>query len=422
MGVADEILFARDGVLWTVSPASAQAGARLGRARGRRQLHAVERPQADRVHARRADLDRVARPEDAAPGHRTESDDGVGSGLLAGRPVARLHVRRRRPAAGSRACCRSTATACASSATATASSPAARRSGGSASCRSTAATSRGFRRSATPSAVQFTADGSLLWAEGSASGKTREIKVWSAGGPARTLWKDQDERWFSPTGRDSKVLVSPDGKSVAFVSDRTGWIHVYVMPVNATSESQARAADEGRLSGGARRLVARQHADRLSPQRRRQSDGTLRRHRRCGVRQERADRHRARRQLRSVVLARRRQPGVPSHRRRELARPLHGRGARAVAHRAVERFDAGRTRQGRSHAAGRRVVSQPSRQEAGAGDADGVEGASIARRNIRRWSGFTARDRIRTFSAGIRAATGCITRSASTSRSRATSS
>src|SRR5580765_4981788 len=55
-----------------------------------------------------------------------------------------------------------------------------------------------------PSAVQFTADGSLLWAEGSASGKTREIKVWTAGGSPRTLWKDQDERWFSPTGRDSR--------------------------------------------------------------------------------------------------------------------------------------------------------------------------------------------------------------------------
>lgn len=101
-----------------------------------------------------------------------------------------------------------------------------------------------------PSAVQFTADGSLVWAEGSASGKTREIKVWRAGGSTRTLWKDQDERWFSPTGRDSKVLVSPDGKSVAFVSDRTGWIHVYVMPVAATSESQAKQLTTGNYLAG----------------------------------------------------------------------------------------------------------------------------------------------------------------------------
>lgn len=101
-----------------------------------------------------------------------------------------------------------------------------------------------------PSSVQFTADGSVLWAEGSASGKTRTIKIWNADGALRTLWKDQDERWFSPTARDSKVVVSPDGKSVAFVSDRTGWIHVYVMPVNATSESQAKALTSGGFLAG----------------------------------------------------------------------------------------------------------------------------------------------------------------------------
>ncbi|MBY0493628.1 MAG: prolyl oligopeptidase family serine peptidase [Cyanobacteria bacterium] len=100
-----------------------------------------------------------------------------------------------------------------------------------------------------PSAVQFTADGSLLWAEGSATGKTREIKTWRAG-VTRTLWKDTDERWFSPTGRDSKVLVSPDGKSVAFISDRSGWIHIYVMPVDATSEAQARQLTSGGFLAG----------------------------------------------------------------------------------------------------------------------------------------------------------------------------
>jgi dipeptidyl aminopeptidase/acylaminoacyl peptidase len=101
-----------------------------------------------------------------------------------------------------------------------------------------------------PNSIQFTADGSLLWAEGSASGKTREIKTWKPGGAPRTLWKDTDERWFSPTGRDSKVLVSPDGKSVAFISDRSGWIHIYVMPVDATSESQARQLTSGGFLAG----------------------------------------------------------------------------------------------------------------------------------------------------------------------------
>jgi len=64
------------------------------------------------------------------------------------------------------------------------------------------------------------------------------------------LWKDSDERWFSPTGRDSKVLVSPDGKSVAFISDRSGWIHIYVMPVNAASESQAKPLTSGGFLAG----------------------------------------------------------------------------------------------------------------------------------------------------------------------------
>jgi len=101
-----------------------------------------------------------------------------------------------------------------------------------------------------PSAVEFAADGSLVWAEGSADGKTRTIEVWSPGGARRTLWKDHDDRWFSPTGRDSKVLVSPDGQSVAFVSDRTGWLHLYVIPVSATSESQAKQLTSGGYLAG----------------------------------------------------------------------------------------------------------------------------------------------------------------------------
>src|SRR4051812_11796286 len=101
-----------------------------------------------------------------------------------------------------------------------------------------------------PNAVQFTADGSLVWAEGSANGKTRAIKTWNSASGARTLWKDEDDRWFSPTNRDSKVLVSPDGKSVAFVSDRSGWLHLYVIPVSAAAESQAKQLTAGGYLAG----------------------------------------------------------------------------------------------------------------------------------------------------------------------------
>lgn len=104
--------------------------------------------------------------------------------------------------------------------------------------------------SGAPSALQFTEGGGLLWAETSADGKTRAIKVASAEGAVRTLWRDHDERWFSPTGRDSKVIVSPDGKMVAFVSDRSGWIQVYAMAVNATAESQAKQLTRGQFLSG----------------------------------------------------------------------------------------------------------------------------------------------------------------------------
>ena len=90
----------------------------------------------------------------------------------------------------------------------------------------------------------------MIYQELSPDGKTREIKAMRMGGLPRVLWRDRDERWWSPTNRDAKLLVSPDGKSVAFVSDRTGWIHVYVMPLDATSESQAKALTSGNFGTG----------------------------------------------------------------------------------------------------------------------------------------------------------------------------
>lgn len=98
--------------------------------------------------------------------------------------------------------------------------------------------------------VQWTGDGTVVYQEVSPDGKTREIKVASVGVQPRTLWRDRDERWWSPTGRDSRLLVSPDGTSLAFVSDRSGWIHVYVMPINATSESQAKQLTSGSYGTG----------------------------------------------------------------------------------------------------------------------------------------------------------------------------
>jgi fermentation-respiration switch protein FrsA (DUF1100 family) len=98
------------------------------------------------------------------------------------------------------------------------------------------------------SAVQWTADESLLYQEISADKKTRVIKIWSIGGESRPLWKDHDPKWWTASIQASDTVVSPDGKSVVFASDRTGWTHLYVMPVDATSESQARALTSGKLT------------------------------------------------------------------------------------------------------------------------------------------------------------------------------
>jgi Tol biopolymer transport system component len=97
---------------------------------------------------------------------------------------------------------------------------------------------------------QFAADRSLVYYELSPDGKTKDIKVTMRDAPPRVLWRDRDERWVSPTNRDVKLLVSPDGKQVAFVSDRSGWIHVYVMPADATSEAQAVQLTSGNFGAG----------------------------------------------------------------------------------------------------------------------------------------------------------------------------
>lgn len=98
--------------------------------------------------------------------------------------------------------------------------------------------------------LQWGAGGALIYQEVSPDGKTRDIKVSRVGALPRTLWQDRDERWWSPTGRDSRLATSPDGRQVAFVSDRTGWIHVYVIPVDATEESQARQLTSGNFGTG----------------------------------------------------------------------------------------------------------------------------------------------------------------------------
>ena len=96
---------------------------------------------------------------------------------------------------------------------------------------------------------QWVAGPALLHQELSPDHKTRYIKITSVDGETRTLWKDYDPAWWSPSN-GPRTVASLDGKSVAFISDRTGWAHLYVIPSDATSESQAKQLSTGNFGDG----------------------------------------------------------------------------------------------------------------------------------------------------------------------------
>jgi dipeptidyl aminopeptidase/acylaminoacyl peptidase len=60
--------------------------------------------------------------------------------------------------------------------------------------------------------------------------KARSIFLSTVGGPSQRLFQEVDSRFWSIPGQaDPGARPSPDGKWIAFVSDRDGWDHLYVM-------------------------------------------------------------------------------------------------------------------------------------------------------------------------------------------------
>lgn len=98
-------------------------------------------------------------------------------------------------------------------------------------------------------AMQWAAGPSIVHEEFSPDHKTLEIKLTELSGETRTLWKDSDPAWISPADGAMDV-ASPDGKWLAFISDRSGWPHLYVIPIDAKSESQAKQISRGAFGDG----------------------------------------------------------------------------------------------------------------------------------------------------------------------------
>ena len=79
--------------------------------------------------------------------------------------------------------------------------------------------------------------------------KSRDIKLTSTNGDTHTLWHDYDPAWIS-LANGPRTVASPDGKLIAFISDRSGWAHLYVIPATATSETQAKQLSKGDFGDG----------------------------------------------------------------------------------------------------------------------------------------------------------------------------
>jgi dipeptidyl aminopeptidase/acylaminoacyl peptidase len=88
------------------------------------------------------------------------------------------------------------------------------------------------RSDGTETAPRWVDAGRLTLQRVTADLKSREVLLADASnGSARVLFRDDDPKFWSLEYLEAEPVPSPDGSAVAFVSDRDGWDHVYVVPV-----------------------------------------------------------------------------------------------------------------------------------------------------------------------------------------------
>jgi dipeptidyl aminopeptidase/acylaminoacyl peptidase len=84
----------------------------------------------------------------------------------------------------------------------------------------------------------------LVHQEFSPDHKTRELVETTPMGESHTIWTETDPLYWS-LADGARTVTSPDGKYIAFMSDKTGWAHLYVTPVDAKSNSDAKQLGKG---------------------------------------------------------------------------------------------------------------------------------------------------------------------------------
>lgn len=70
--------------------------------------------------------------------------------------------------------------------------------------------------------------------------RRKELMVASASGEwVRSIWVDTDEKWVDHNINPSfKVSWSPDGRQITFISNRTGWRHIYISDIDGREVKQ----------------------------------------------------------------------------------------------------------------------------------------------------------------------------------------